>query len=163
MPNWFRSSLSWIFCKIVVLKNLAQFTGNDLCWRYILIKMQVTRPETSLKADSSTGILLRILHIFQKLLCTEHLRMTALVDFFIPTKVLSIDFFFYFHFLLDFFPFIIDNCNYESFVRKGLKIKIFFTIIIQKLTGMLQRQFHRRNNLPMLNFEGCIICTILKT
>ena len=72
-------------------------------------------------------------------------------------------FFFYFHFLLDFFPFIIDNCNYESFVRKGLKIKIFFTIIIQKLTGMLQRQFHRRNNLPMLNFEGCIICTILKT
>ena len=64
--------------------------------------MQVTIPETSLKADSSTGIFLRILHIFQKLLCTEHLRMTALVDFFIPTKVLSIDFFFTFIFYLIF-------------------------------------------------------------
>ena len=162
MPNWFRSSLSWIFCKIVVLKNLAQFTGNDLCWSYILIKMQVTRPETSLKADSSTGIFLRILHIFSKII----MYSTPPDDcscWFLHSNQSFIHWLHSFHFLLNFFPFIIDNCNYESFVRMGLKIKIFFTIIIQKLTGMLQRQFHRRNNLPMLNFEGCIICTILKT
>ena len=57
--------------------------------------------------------------------------MTAFADSSVPTKVLCIYHFFFLHF----FSFIIDNFNYESLLRKGLKTKIFllFTIIHPKV------------------------------
>ena len=50
--------------------------------------------------------------------------MTAPADSSVPTKVLSTDHLF--SFFLHFFPFIIDNCNYGSLFRKGIKMKTFF-------------------------------------
>ena len=60
----------------------------------------------------------------KKTIFTEHLRMTIPADSSVPTKVLFIDH--TFSFFSSFYPFIIDNCNYGSLFREGLKIKIFF-------------------------------------
>ena len=54
-------------------------------------KLQVSRPETSLKRDSGSGIFLWILRNFSKTIFTEHLRLTALADSSFLTKVLSTD------------------------------------------------------------------------
>ena len=51
-----KSSLSHMFFKIVVLKNIAIFTRKHLRWSLFLIKLQTSRPVTSLKGDSSTGV-----------------------------------------------------------------------------------------------------------
>ena len=58
--------------------------------------------------------------------------MTASADSSIPTKVLSYD---HFVFSFIFFPFIIDNYNYVSSLRKCIRMKIFFffTIIYSKV------------------------------
>ena len=40
----FRSSRSWMFFKIGVLKNLAIFTGKRLCWSHFLIKLRNFMP-----------------------------------------------------------------------------------------------------------------------
>ena len=55
-----------------------------------------------------------------------------------------------FLFLLHLCTFIIDNCNYGSVFRKGIKIKIFYFLqkFIEKLKCMLLRQFCLGNNLP---------------
>ena len=39
-----------------ILKNLANFTLNDLCWSLFLIMLKAFRPATSLKRDSITSI-----------------------------------------------------------------------------------------------------------
>ena len=44
-----------MFLKIGVLKDFANFTGKHLCWSFFLKKLQVLRPATLLKTDSSTG------------------------------------------------------------------------------------------------------------
>ena len=51
------------------------------------------------------------------------------------TKVSSIDHTFFRVFFSHFFPFIIDNYNWGSLFRKGIKMKIYllFTIICPKL------------------------------
>ena len=36
----YRSSRSQMFFKIAVLKKFAIFTGKDLCWNLVLIKLQ---------------------------------------------------------------------------------------------------------------------------
>ena len=41
-----------------VLKHLANFIGNHLCWSFFLIKLQFFRAATLLKRDSNTGIFL---------------------------------------------------------------------------------------------------------
>ena len=53
-----RSSRSQMLFKIDVLKNFENFTGKQLWLSHFLIKLQVWRPATSLKRDSSTGIFL---------------------------------------------------------------------------------------------------------
>ena len=53
-----RGSRSQMFFKIGVLKNLANFTGKQLCWSLFLIELEAARPETLLKRDSSTGVFL---------------------------------------------------------------------------------------------------------
>ena len=39
-------------------KNFAIFTGKHISWSLFLIKLQNSRPVTSLKRDSNTGVLL---------------------------------------------------------------------------------------------------------
>ena len=109
--------------------------------------MQVSWPETSLKRDSGTGILLWIFCNFLKeTLFTEHHWMTAPTDSSVQTEgypLITLCSF------LHFFHYLIDNCNYRSLLRKCLKMKIFllFTNIYSKI-NMLLRQFHLSNNLP---------------
>ena len=112
-----------MFCKIDVLKNFSKFTRKNLYWSCFLIKLQVSRPETSAQVFSC-----EFCTVFQKTIFMEHLWMTASADSSIPTKVLSADHPFSF-FLHIFFSFIIDNCNYGSLFRKGIKMKIFLLFI----------------------------------
>ena len=49
--------------------------------------------------------------------------MNAPPDCLVSTKVLFSDY--TFSFLRSFIPFITDNCNYGSFFREGIQIKIF--------------------------------------
>ena len=44
-----RSSLPEMFCKYVVLKNFAKFTGKHLCWSLFLDKVATWRPATLLR------------------------------------------------------------------------------------------------------------------
>ena len=125
---------------------------KHLCWSHFLTMLQLSKPETSLKKDSSTGIFLWIFSNFSKNLLYKTSQMTALADSSITTKVLST-----YHTLLVFFItffFIIDNCNHGSLLRKCLKMKAFllFTIVYSKITlrkKMLLRQFRLSNNLLM--------------
>ena len=143
-----RNSHLQIFYKIDVLKNVTQLTGKYLSWSHILIKLQVSRPETSLKRDSSTVIFLWILHNFSKNL----IYGTALSNcscWFLRSNQGFIHWLTFFCFFSS-FPFIIDNCNGNS-SRKAIKMKIFFllfTIIYANLTWMLLQQFRLVNNLP---------------
>ena len=110
---------------IDILKNFAQFKGKQLCRNHFLIKLQVSRPETSLKRDSCKAFFLWILQNFSKsLIYRKHLWITASVDSSFPTKVLFIDHIFFVFPL--FFPFIIDYCNYGSLFRNNYNN---FTII----------------------------------
>ena len=56
-----------MFYKIAVLKNFAIFTGQHLCWSHFLIKLEAWSSATSLKRDSSTDVLLRILRNFKNI------------------------------------------------------------------------------------------------
>ena len=63
-----RSSLSQMFFKMSVLKNIAIFTGKHLYWSLFLIKLQVPGFATLLKRDFDTGAFLwnfRNFEIFQ--------------------------------------------------------------------------------------------------
>ena len=60
-----RTSCSQIFVKISVFKNFAISTGKHLCRSLFLRKLQVLKPASLLKADSSTGVFLWILRHFQ--------------------------------------------------------------------------------------------------
>ena len=91
--------------------------------------MQVWRPKTSLKRDSSTGIPLCILSNFSKNLI-----------YWIPAHDYSLWFLCYnqcficwslFPFFPAFFPFIIDNCNYWSLSREGIKWRFLFYFLQQ--------------------------------
>ena len=65
------------------------------------------------------------------------------------TKVLSIDHTFFGVFSSHFFPFIIDNYNWGSFFRKGIKMKIYlpFTIICPKILPHNNLLTHVRENI----------------
>ena len=54
----FKSSRSQMFFKIDVLKNLAMFTEEHLCWSYFLIQLQGWRTTILLQRDSSTNAFL---------------------------------------------------------------------------------------------------------
>ena len=47
-----------MFCKKVVLKNFAKFTGKNLCQSLFFNKGADLRPETLLKEVSGTGVFL---------------------------------------------------------------------------------------------------------
>ena len=59
-----RSSYPELFCKKGVLKNLAKFTGKQLCRSLLYNKVAGFRPVISLKRDSDTGVFLWILQNF---------------------------------------------------------------------------------------------------
>ena len=110
--------------------------------------LQVSRPETSLKRDSGTGIFLWIFCNSSKSL----IHRTPPDDCFCWFLHSNQNFYLLIT-LCSFFPslfsFIIDNCNYRSLLRKCLKMKIFllFTNIYSKI-NMLLRKFCLGNNLP---------------
>ena len=54
-----------MFLKVRVLKYFANFTGKLLCWILFSVKLQVFRPVTLLKRDSSTGVFLWNLQNFK--------------------------------------------------------------------------------------------------
>ena len=64
----FRSSRSQMLLKIGVLKNFANLTGKQLCWRLFLITLQALNSKTLSKRDSNTGVFLWNLRNF-----SEHL------------------------------------------------------------------------------------------
>ena len=121
IPNWFRSGWS----QIGVFKNFAKLTWKHLCWSYFLTMLQVSRPETSLKRDSGIGIFLWIFCNSSKSL----IHRTPPDDCFCWFLHSNQNFYLLIT-LCPFFPslfsFIIDSCNYESLLRKCLKMKIFF-------------------------------------
>ena len=127
-----RNSHSQILYKIDVLKKLPKLTGKHLSWTHILIKLQVSRIETSLKRDSNTSIFLWILRKCSK----NSIYGTAPDDcscwFLHSNQVIFIDYSFFV--FSKFFLFIINNRNYGSLSRKAIKMKIFllFTIIYPK-------------------------------
>ena len=88
--------------------------------------MQVSRPETLLKRDFSTGI---FLCNFSKNL----IYRTPPDDFsywFIRSDQGFIIWWQFFRF------FFIDNCNYGNLFKKGIKMKVFFTIYIYPKINM---------------------------
>ena len=110
--NWFRSNCSQIFYKIDALKNFSKIhrkrpllgslsnkAASLKAWNFIKKRPQHRYfPETS-------GWLLLLIPPFQP-------RFYPLITLF-------------FLFFLHFYPFITDNCNFESLFRKGIKMKIF--------------------------------------
>ena len=73
-----------VLLKKIVLKNVANVTGKNLCWSLFLIKLQAWYPITLLKRDSKTVISRRIWWNFQ-----QHLfwRTSANGCFWIDRKV----------------------------------------------------------------------------
>ena len=78
--NKFRSSLSQIFFKLVVLKNFANLTGKHLFWSLFLIKLQVLRTTTLLKGDYC-----EIWEIFRNILFLRTSPVAASDSFRFPT------------------------------------------------------------------------------
>ena len=66
-----------VFCKKVVLKIFADFTGKQLYWNLFLIMLQAWRPANLLWRDSNTGFPCEICEIFKRTCFEEHLRTTA--------------------------------------------------------------------------------------
>ena len=56
LPFIYRSICWLTFFKIDVLKNFTNFTGKQLCWSLILVKLQTWFAVTLLKRDFNTGI-----------------------------------------------------------------------------------------------------------
>ena len=52
-PVKIRRSRSQMFFKIRGLKNFVKFTGKHLCWGFLLIRLQASRPAISLTRDSN--------------------------------------------------------------------------------------------------------------
>ena len=134
------------------LKTLQNFANFALLLEPVFDKVTVSRPKTSLKRDSSTGIFMWILCSFSK----NIIYRISLDNCFCRFRC-SNQFFFSF-----------DNCNYGSLFRKGIKIFFFYFLwwFIQKLTWMLSRQFRLGSNLEKIqksqqlpsaeaNFEDC--------
>ena len=66
----FRSSPPEMFCKKVVLRNFAKFTGRQLGWNLFLIMLQALRPLTLLKR----GSICKFWEIFINTYFADHLR-----------------------------------------------------------------------------------------
>ena len=62
--NCLEAATGGVFYKKAALKNLAIFTGKQLCWSLFLIKLQAFNPASLLKRGSKTGFFLWILRIF---------------------------------------------------------------------------------------------------
>ena len=70
-----------VFCKKKsVLKNLAIFTGKNLCWSLLLIRLQAFKRATLFKRDLNTGVICHSCEIFKNTDFEEHLLMTASVS-----------------------------------------------------------------------------------
>ena len=72
--NTIRSSHSQMFFKIGALENFAIFKGKQLCRSIFLIKLQVWRPATLLKRDSTQVFSCEYCEIFKNTFFTEHLQ-----------------------------------------------------------------------------------------
>ena len=104
IPDQVRSSCLQIFYKIGVLKNFKKYTGKHL----------------HLKEAPAQVFSCEFYPIFQKTVLTEHLRTAAPTGSLVQTSH-TFSFFPFFYLL------IIDNYNYGSLFREGVKINIFFT------------------------------------
>ena len=54
----YRSSRWETFVKKGFFKKFARFTGKNLCWSFLLVKLETCRPPTLLKRHSETGAFL---------------------------------------------------------------------------------------------------------
>ena len=102
--------------------------------------MHVTWPETSLKRDFSTGILLWILINFSKNLIYRTPPDDCLCWFIHSSQ----GFMHWSHFFLSFFPFISNNCNYGN-----LFSLLLFAIIYQDINVNVVKTICLGNNFPM--------------
>ena len=107
----------------------------------------ISRPEILLKRDIFLWILLNFSKTFKD---TSKWLLLLIPSTFYPLITI-------FSFVLSFFfPFIIDNHNYGSLLRKGMKMKIllFFTIIYQKININIIKKICPGNNFPTHSKEN---------
>ena len=69
-----------VFCKKVVLKNFADFTGKHPFSSFFLIKLQAWRPATLLKKTPAQIFSCEICRIFKNTYFQEHLQTAASDD-----------------------------------------------------------------------------------
>ena len=70
LATWKKDIANWklqkqpleVYCKKGVLKNVANFTRKHLCWKLLLIKLQLWGPATLVKRGSNTGVFQWYLH-----------------------------------------------------------------------------------------------------
>ena len=70
-----------VLCKKHVLKNLAIFTGKQLYWSLLLIKLQAFRPATLLKTILKQVFSCEMCKIFKSTYFEEYPRTTVSVQF----------------------------------------------------------------------------------
>ena len=138
---------------------------KHLCWSHFLTMLQLSKPETSLKKDSSTGIFLWIFSNFSKNLLYKTSQMTALADSSITTKVLST-----YHTLLVFFiTFFFYYWQLQSweFTQKVSKNEGFFTFYNSLFKNYIKKKnavktiLHIRENTDFL-WQKPPNCQVLK-
>ena len=112
------------------------------------MNLEVSKPETLLKRNSSIDIFRRVLCNFSKNLCYRTPRDDCSC-WFLPSNQGFANWSQFFRFFLHFFSFTIDNCNYRSLYRKGIKMKIcvFFTMIYPKINMNVVKTICLGNNL----------------
>ena len=75
---------SQMFSKAVVLKNLAIFTGKNLCWNLFLVKFHDSRPAFLFKKESSAQLLFcEYCEIFKSNFCIEDLFIIPFQNFYL--------------------------------------------------------------------------------
>ena len=114
-----------------VLKSFTKFTEKYLCWSHFFNTVACLKTWNFIKK--------RLQHRYFPVNFSKNIiYRTPLVDcscWFLCSNPSFIHWSLSSFFLISFFSFIIDNCNYGSLFRKGIEMKIYllFTIIYPKI------------------------------
>ena len=66
-----------VFCKKGILKNFANFTGKQLCWSLILIKLQASGQQLYKKETPTQLFCYENYETFKNIYFKEHQQITA--------------------------------------------------------------------------------------
>ena len=130
IPNWFKSSCS----QIGVFKNFPKFMWKHLCWSHFFNNVAGFNAWNFIKRRLWHRYLpVNFPQFFKKPYLQNITGWLLLLILLLQPKFYPLITFCWFFSSL--FSFIIDNCNYGSFLRKCPKMKTFllFTIIYSKI------------------------------